>query len=71
MNGAPVMQTTFTPSVPTGSATVTFGDLGPAPGIFFKFAGVLDEIAIYEHPLTAARVAAHYAARWSQRLSGS
>ena len=38
-----------------------FGDI--SPDVFYKFSGVLDEVAFYGHPLDASRVAAHYAAR--------
>lgn len=47
------------PSIANGR--LVFGD--SAGGQFFKLAGVLDEIAIYDKALPAARVAAHYAAR--------
>jgi hypothetical protein len=41
-------------------ARLVFGDLvQPA---YYKLHGVLDEIAIYDHPLSAARIAAHLAA---------
>jgi hypothetical protein len=63
VDGALAMQADFSLSVPSDPATVTFGDLGPSPGSYYKYQGVLDEIAIYDHALTAARVAAHYAAR--------
>jgi hypothetical protein len=41
-------------------AKLVFGDR--VQPTFFKLHGVLDEIAIYDHPLSAARIAAHLAA---------
>ncbi len=61
INGVVAAQTNFMPSMPSASGTVLFGDI--SPGEFFKFSGVLDEVAFYAHPLDATRVAAHYAAR--------
>jgi hypothetical protein len=41
-------------------ARLVFGDR--VQGTFYKLHGVLDEIAIYDHALSPARVAAHFAA---------
>lgn len=50
-----------TASAPPADAALFLGD--SAMGNAKKFSGVLDEIAIYDHALPAARVAAHFAAR--------
>lgn len=43
-----------------GSGNLVFGDFGP--GQFYKLDGELDEVAIYSYALSAAQVAAHFAA---------
>ena len=55
VNGVQVATATGTMVTPTGGGR--FGAVGGAP-----FKGVIDEAAIYPTALSAARIAAHYAA---------
>jgi hypothetical protein len=53
----------FTPFRPNASGALGLGvgrSAGGAPAFFFD--GLLDDVAVYAHPLTAADVAAHYRA---------
>lgn len=48
-------------SIPGGAGTFVIGD--SEPGLFFKYLGRIDELAIYDRALGADRIAAHFAAR--------
>ncbi|MGW4421723.1 RHS repeat-associated core domain-containing protein [Streptosporangium sp. NPDC004631] len=57
----PVWRTSAT--VGNGVADPAISPAVPSPQAAFPFKGVLDEVALYDKPLTAAEVARHYGAR--------
>ncbi|MFF3437583.1 LamG-like jellyroll fold domain-containing protein [Streptosporangium sp. NPDC002721] len=70
LDGAPVGTLSAAVTSWRGIATVGNGVADPAtspavptPRAAFPFKGFIDEVAIYDKPLTAAEVSAHYAAR--------
>ena len=66
-NGTPVANN----AAAVGALTVNNGDWAigaTGNGWADNFAGAVDEVAIYDHALSAGRVAAHYAAATSARL---
>jgi len=58
LDAAAIDGTADTTPIQNTAGTLVFGDV--PTGQTAKLAGVLDEVAIYDHALTAAQVAAHY-----------
>ncbi len=61
VNGAYSGGMTDPRSIASGAGTFVIGD--SEPGLFFKYLGRIDELAIYDRALGADRIAAHFAAR--------
>ena len=59
MNGVEVASATHSAMLPDGVGTFVVGDVGT--GQFFKFLGVLDELAVYDKALPAAAIQKHLA----------
>lgn len=59
-NAVPANNMFSTEPIGGGPGQLVFGDL--AKEQFYKFDGAMDEVAIYERPLSAVEVANHYAA---------
>lgn len=62
MNGVEVQRNGGDVSDPIGDEAGSFSIGDSAPGQFYKFDGLIDELAVYDHELPPARVLAHFQA---------